>query len=114
MHGFTSDTSSRIGVLPKDSITTSQQEALAYKKLWDEFLSQANQLATEYGSQQVWHTSRLSVRAEVEEAIVGSVAVTLVIAVGCAFTVTLIFSHMDLRLALMHSCAAKGCSYVAP
>jgi len=73
---------------------------MAYQELWDDYATELNNDAPA-GATGSWHTSRLWIRAEAEQAIIGSTMMTMMVSAGCGFLGALSFTQGDLALALM-------------
>jgi len=79
--------------------TSTTKAILTYLKEWDKFVYTLNESpGAEVG--QVWHTSRLWIRAEAESAIVGSTVATLIVSVGFGFLGALCFTQLDFVLSM--------------
>lgn len=71
--------------------------ALEYMKKWEQATTLLNDNAPMDAST-CWHTSRLWIRAEAEQAIVDSTVNTLMVSFGCGFLGTLCFTRFDALL----------------
>jgi len=71
--------------------------ALAYMKKWEQATTLLNDNAPMDAST-CWHTSRLWIRAEAEQAIVDSTVNTLMVSFGCGFLGTFCFTRFDALL----------------
>ncbi|CAE8719477.1 unnamed protein product, partial [Polarella glacialis] len=80
--------------------STPTKEVLAYMEKWNGFLSSLN-LDAPGDMGLPWHTSRLWIRAEAEEAILGSTLNTMIVSVTCGFLGTLASTQLDLILSLL-------------
>jgi len=87
--------------------STSVTAAVEYQRQWDEFIQTLNEDAP-LGSGEIWHTSRLWIRAEAETAILGSTANTMVVSTGCGFLGALAFTHGNLALSLLVVASVVG------
>jgi predicted RND superfamily exporter protein len=69
-------------------------EAIELMKLWDEYFKTFNdgQAGANYQPQDVWHCSKLWVRASAEKVIIDSTLVTLAISLGCVFLGIFLFT----------------------
>eukprot|EP00928_Gymnodinium_smaydae_P028734 TRINITY_DN21845_c0_g1_i1.p1 TRINITY_DN21845_c0_g1~~TRINITY_DN21845_c0_g1_i1.p1 ORF type:complete len:1626 (-),score=376.65 TRINITY_DN21845_c0_g1_i1:221-5098(-) len=73
---------------------------LEYMDLWDELVTGLNRDGPP-GAVGAFHTSRLWIRAEAEQAIVGSMVNTLALSAGCGFGGALAFTHCDVALSFL-------------
>eukprot|EP00929_Paragymnodinium_shiwhaense_P050899 TRINITY_DN25626_c0_g1_i1.p1 TRINITY_DN25626_c0_g1~~TRINITY_DN25626_c0_g1_i1.p1 ORF type:complete len:1694 (-),score=436.97 TRINITY_DN25626_c0_g1_i1:225-5306(-) len=74
-------------------------QVLSYMERWERYINQLNRQAS-LTADYAWYTAQDFVRAEAEEAIVGSTQDTIIISAACAFCSMLVFTQ-DLTLALV-------------
>lgn len=80
--------------------TTTASTADSYRSKWDVVCGELNDDAP-LGSGGFWHTAALWIRAEAEQAIVGSTINTLVVSLACGFVGALASSSCDVPLSLL-------------